>query len=147
MKVSIKRFAENSLAVDALLRLHHLTGRMKYLDSAKKTLNHLAQRYEELGLNAAAYGLAVELYRFPLQIQIVGQKHAAKQFLRESLRAYNPLKIIELLDPETDLERLRSLNYQTSDGPIAYVCTKGVCTTAKDPKEIPLKVSIPRQGF
>jgi uncharacterized protein YyaL (SSP411 family) len=144
LKVPTKPFDENSVAAEVLLRLYFLTGRMKYRHSAKKTLTHLAHRHADLGLNAAAYGLAVELYRLPHQIHIVGQKLATKPFLGESLRAYNPLKTIEVLNPEADHERLRFLSYPTSNKPIAYVCKRGTCVAVEDPKQVLREVSILR---
>jgi len=91
---------------------------------------------------AASYGLAVELYLHPMQIHVVGSKKdsATSRFLNESLRVYNPLKVIEVLDPAEDAERLADLKYPVTETPRAYVCFEGTCTSVEDPEVIARKI-------
>ncbi len=144
LKASVKPFDENSVAADAFLRLHYLTGKEKYLESARRTLEHFALSYQRYGINAAAYGLAVELYLRPMQIHIVGSKKdsVTRRFLNESLRVYNPLKVIEILDPDADIERLTELKYPATKTPKAYVCFEGTCTSVDEPEGIAKKIEL-----
>lgn len=137
-----KPFDENSIAADAFLRLHYLTGNKKYLETAKTTLEHFGSTYRRYGIMAAAYGLAAELYLRPVQIHIVGPKKdsVTRVFLDESFKVYNPLKVIEILDPAEDTERLTNLKYPVTKIPRAYVCFEGTCTSVEDPKEIAKKI-------
>jgi len=146
LKTLQKPLDENSVAVDAFLRLHHLTGKERYLDSARRTLEHFASSYQRYDIMAAAFGLAVELYLRPVQIHIVGLKRnpATSRFLEESLRVYNPLKVIEILNPTSDTERLANLKYPATKSPRAYICFKGTCTSVGDPEQI-AKISRPRK--
>jgi hypothetical protein len=138
LKTLVKPFDENSVAADVFLRLHYLTGKEKYLKPARRTLEHFASSYQRYGILAAVYGLSVELYLRPVQIHIVGPKKdsVTRRFLNESLRVYNPLKVIEILDPAADTERLTNLKYPVTKTPRAYVCFEGTCTSVEDPERI-----------
>jgi len=138
LKLLDKPLDENSVAAETFLRLHHLTGKQKYLETAKKTLEYFASDYQRYGIMAAVYGLAVELYLHPMQIHIVGSMKDAvtRRFLSESLRVYNPLKVVETLDPVLDRGRLENLGYPVADVPTAYVCFEGKCNSVEDPEEI-----------
>jgi len=138
LKLLDKPLDENSVAADAFLRLHHLTGKQKYLETARKTLEFFAPNYQRYGIMGAVYGLAVELYLHPMQIHIVGSRSddVTHRFLRESLRAYNPLKVVEAIDSTADTERLKNLGYPVADVPTAYVCFEGTCNSVEDPEKI-----------
>jgi len=142
LKTLDKPLDENSVVADAFLRLHYLTGREKYLELARRTLEHLASSYQKYGILEATYGLAVELYLHPVQIHIVGpKKHpVTRRFLKESLRVYNPLKVIEVLDPAADTERMANLKYSLTKTPKTYVCFEGTCTLVEDPEGISKKI-------
>jgi len=143
LKTLDKPLDENSVAADAFLRLYYLTGKEKYLEQARRTLEHFASSYQRYGILAAAYGLAVELYLRPVQIHIVGPKKDSitRRFLNESLRVYNPLKVIETLDLAADTERLTNLKYPVTKTPMTYVCFEGTCTPVEDPEGIAKKLS------
>jgi len=142
LKALSKPLDENSIAANAFLKLHYLTGKEKYLEPARRTLEYFAPRYQRYGIMAGAYGLSVELYLRPVQIHIVGSKKdsVTGRFLNESLRTYNPLKVIEILDPAADAERLTNLKYSATKTPMAYVCFEGTCISVDDPKEIAKKI-------
>jgi len=120
------------------IRDRHLTGEQKYLETARKTLEFFASGYQRYGIMGSVYGLAVELYLHPMQIHIVGSRKdgVTRRFLRESLRAYNPLKVVETLDPVLDRDRLNTLGYPVTETPTAYVCFEGVCNSVEDPEKI-----------
>jgi uncharacterized protein YyaL (SSP411 family) len=138
LKLLDKPLEENSVAADAFLRLHHLTGKQAYLETAKKTLAFFASDYQRYGIMGAVYGLAVELFLRPVQIHIVGslKDEVTCRFRSESLKAYNPLKVVETLDPVLDHDRLNALGYPVTETPTAYVCFEGKCNSMEDPKNI-----------
>lgn len=138
LKFLDKPLEENSVAAETLLRLHQLTGKRSYVDAAKKTLDFFASSYQKYGIMASVYGLAVEFYLQPMQIHIVGSKtnNATNQFREKSLKTYNPLKVVELLDPKQDKDRLKDLGYPVPSVPVAYVCSGGTCKSVEDPKKI-----------
>jgi uncharacterized protein YyaL (SSP411 family) len=138
LKLLDKPLEENSLASDALLRLHYLTGKEEYLEASRKTLKVFVSRFQHYGIMGCVYGLAVELYLNPMQVHIVGSKkdYLTRKILADSLRIYNPLKVVELIDPDADSERLRSLGYPLADAPAVYVCFGGICKLVKDYKNM-----------
>ncbi|MBC7130652.1 thioredoxin domain-containing protein [Candidatus Bathyarchaeota archaeon] len=138
LKTLYKPIDENSVAADALLRLYYLTGNERYLEISKRTLEHFSSSYQMYGIMAASYGSAIELYLNPVQIHIVGSKKdpLTRRFMNESLKVFNPLKVIEHLDPAHDAERLTRLQYPATRKTIAYVCIKGTCITVENPTEI-----------
>jgi uncharacterized protein YyaL (SSP411 family) len=133
-----KPLIENSIVADTFLRLYHLTDKSAYLEKAKKTLDYFSMKYQRYGISAANYGLAIELYLHPMKINIIGSKKddITHQFLIESLKTYNPLKVLEIVDPETNTERLESLRYPKTKKPITYVCYEGNCKSIKNPEQI-----------
>jgi uncharacterized protein len=133
-----KPLEENSVAADDLLRLYHLTAKQKYLEAAEKTLKYFVSGYHRYGIMGAVYGLAVEMFLHPMQIHIVGSRKddATRRFLKESLKAYYPLKVVETLDSEHNPDRLNSLGYPATDTPIAYVCFEGTCKSVDAPENI-----------
>jgi uncharacterized protein YyaL (SSP411 family) len=133
-----KPLGENSVAANTFLRLHYLTGKKEYLEKAKRTLEHFGSTYQRYGIMAAAYGIAVELYLHPMEIHIVGhgKDSVTRRFLDESLRFFHPLKVIQVLDPAEDAERLTKMKYPAIKTPVAYVCFEGNCIYVEDPEEI-----------
>jgi uncharacterized protein YyaL (SSP411 family) len=133
-----KPLDENSVAADGLLRLHYLTGKQKYLEAAKKTLEFFVPSIQRYGIMGCVYGLAAELYLHRMQVHIVGSRkdYVTRLFLKESLRAYNPLKVVEVIDPDADAQRLKSLGYPVAAVPTAYVCFEGTCNSVEDPEKI-----------
>jgi uncharacterized protein YyaL (SSP411 family) len=142
LKTPDKPLEDNSTAADAFLRLYHLTGKKRYLETAKKTLELFVPNVQRYGIIAAVYGLAVEHYLHPMQIHIVGPKDdtLTRQFRKESLRAYNPLKVVETIDPNIDKKRLKKLGYRTTEEPTAYICFRETCKSAENPEEIAEKI-------
>jgi uncharacterized protein YyaL (SSP411 family) len=134
LKLLDKPLEENSVASDALLRLHYLTGKEEYLEASRKTLKVFVSSFQHYGIMGCVYGLAVELYLNPMQVHIVGSKkdNLTRKILADSLRIYNPLKVVELIDPDADSERLRSLGYPLADAPAVYVCFGGICKLVED---------------
>ena len=133
-----KPIEENSVAADTFLRLHHLTGKQTYFEAAKKTLEYFVSSYQQYGIMGAVYGLAIDMYLHPMEIRIVGSLKIAvtRRFRSEILKAYNPLKVVETLDPSLDSDRLNALGYPIVETPTAYVCFERKCISVEDPKKL-----------
>ncbi|MCW8802573.1 MAG: hypothetical protein OQK81_04375, partial [Candidatus Bathyarchaeota archaeon] len=142
LKKSDKPLEENSITVQALLRLYHLTGNSNYLEKAKKTLEYFTSVAKRYGIMSSSYGIAVELYLRSVQVHIIGKtKDSATQGLKDqSLKTYNPLKTVEIIDPILDVQRLKVLGYPVPKEPTAYVCSEGKCTSTTKPNEIAEKI-------
>lgn len=142
LKILDKPLGDNSVAADAFLRLHHLTGKKKYLGTARETLEYFAPHIQRYGIMASIYGLAVNYYLHPMQIHIVSPRDnsVTHKFRTESLRVYNPLKVVEVVDPIVNSERLKKLGYPAAEKPTAYICSKGKCNSVENPEELAKKI-------
>ena len=131
-------FDENAVAADAFLRLYHLTGNETYWEKAVATLRRLFRLYRNFELLASSYALAVELYLHPVQVQIVGfrKDFLTQKFAKQTLGVYNPLRTVEVLDPEVDRQRLNILKYPIGERTTAYVCAAGKCTLAENATDL-----------
>jgi uncharacterized protein YyaL (SSP411 family) len=139
LKLLDKPLEENSVAADGLLRLYYLTGKDGYLEASRKTLEFFVSSIEGYGIMGCVYGLAAELYLHPMQVHIVGSRkdYVTRRFLTESLRAYNnPLKVVQVIDPDVDTKRLQGFGYPVSDTPTAYVCFGGKCSLVEEPEKM-----------
>jgi uncharacterized protein YyaL (SSP411 family) len=148
LKLSDKPLEENSVAADAFLRLYHLTGKQNYFDAAKRTLGFFAKTYQGYGIMGGIYGMTVDLYLSPVRMHIIGSRKedVTNQFLKESLKIYNPLKIVEVIDPKYDKDRLKILGYPYSKLPTVYVCSYGKCNSTEDPTKISELLGDKRHG-
>lgn len=125
--------AGNSAAAMLLLRLHELSGKQAYRDTAQETLETFAGIVEHFGLYAATFGLSLaRLSRPPVQVVIVGTGEAAARLELVALTPYAAHKSVVRLRPEqlTDLpgalrETLPNLPQQP--GAFALVCRGGSC--------------------
>lgn len=135
-----KPLDENSVAARALTRLYHLTGNENYRKMAEGTLRRFVELYPQFGFMAADYARAVDaLLHEPTAIRIVGsrEKPQTKGLLTEAWRAYEPRRVIQILDPELDRKRIADLGYQVTETPTAYICVGNVCTAPiAEPKQI-----------
>ena len=138
LKLRDKPLEENSVAAEVFLRLYYLTGSQRYFDVAKKTLDFFALNYQRYGVMGSVYGLAVEWFLHPMQIHVVGSKESelTNRLLEQSLKAYYPIKVVEVVDPDQNMQRLKKLGYQADGVPRAYVCFGGSCSLVEDPNKI-----------
>jgi uncharacterized protein YyaL (SSP411 family) len=126
-----KPLDENSVAARALIKLYHLTGKENYRKQAEETLKRFVQIYPQFGFMAGEYALAVDaLLNEPTLIHIIGSldRPQSKGLLAEAHRVYEPRKIILLLDPQRDQDRITALGYPPAEQPTAYICVGRVCT-------------------
>jgi uncharacterized protein YyaL (SSP411 family) len=138
LKLLDKPLEENSIAADSFLRLYHLTGNQIYLKTAKLTLEFFVEDYQRYGIMGAVYGLAVERFLQPMRVHVVGSRKekTTDLLLNECLKAYNPLKVVELIESNQDKDRLKILGYPVSNVPIVYICAGSDCKSVKDPKKV-----------
>lgn len=145
LKRPAKPLDENSAAVYTLLKLYHLTDKEEYRQRAGETLRAFADVYPPYGIMAAEYGLAVGFYlQEPSQFRIVGSLNdpRTRMLLAESWRLYDPMKVVQVLDPRTDFENISKLGYLISDTPTAYICIGQTCTAPiRDPTDIRAQVA------
>lgn len=125
-----KPFKENALAAEACLRLHRLTGREEYRQSAQQTLEALVPSLPELGFQAARPALTLDRFlRKPLLITVVGENEDPRrdELLRAGRRAYSSNKTVQAVDPVWEPGRLVRLGYPPQPAPAAYVCLGTLC--------------------
>jgi len=122
------------------MKLYHLTGDAVYQKLAEETLECFTETYLNFGFMSAEYAMAVDAFLHePTMIRIIGTKESmeTKSFLDEAARVYEPRKIIQLLDPETDAKEIADNGFLKQDSTTAYVCVGRVCTAPiTDPKLI-----------
>jgi len=136
----IKPLEENSVAARALIRVYHLTRDAAYYKMAEEALNCFSNSYLSFGFMSADYALAVDAFlNEPTMIRIVGAKDnpETKGLIAEAIRLYEPRKIIQVLNPETDAEQIAEDGYRSEGSPTAYICVGKVCTAPiTEPKQI-----------
>jgi uncharacterized protein YyaL (SSP411 family) len=157
-----KPLLENSLLVEALLMLHCLTGEDQYLQLCRGTLEafdevapgssylgprgsrRMEEDEERLFLPAgAAWGRAWDmLINGPVHMAVVGpSSHPETQrLLRGSHLLHAPHRVVQLLDPDRDDARIKSLGFPIKGEPALYVCLGERClppiSTAKELMEL-----------
>ncbi len=125
-----KPFDENVMAAKVLTELHYLTGRESYRDAAGRALEAVAYPQLVENVMGAGYGVALDLYlEPPVHIVVVGVRDHTEtdKMLKASLHAYEPRKLVQVLDPEEDDLAIGGLTYDAREEPSAYVCVKNVC--------------------
>jgi hypothetical protein len=157
-----KPLLENSLLVEALLMLHCLTGEDQYLQLCRGTLEafdevapgssylgprgsrRMEEDEERLFLPAgAAWGRAWDmLINGPVHMAVVGPSSHPKtqRLLRGSHLLHAPHRVVQLLDPDRDDARIKSLGFPIKGEPALYVCLGERClppiSTAKELMEL-----------
>lgn len=135
---------EAATMADALLRLGSYTGAERYRQRAALVLGALSLLYRQLGLMAAAYGVALLRHAEPaVHIAVVGDRASpeTQRLHRAALAIAAPLYTVQLLDPSTDLEHIVRAGYAPDTPAAAYVCVGSTCLPPTSrPQEIALLV-------
>lgn len=135
---------DNSIAATVLIRMAQNTGQTKFDDAAQKTLKHFAGVFQEYGLFAAEYALALaRLLDPPVRVTVTGPPAEATtvDMIRAAHRARIPFRSIEVIDPETYGEDLQEAGYGYEGMPVAYICIGASCQPAVvDPAELPARL-------
>jgi len=140
LKQPIKALDENSVAARTLTKAYQLTQESVYREMAGEALKCFSDAYLSYGFMSAEYALAVDAFlNEPTMIRIVGatDKRETKAFLAEAARIYEPRKVVQILDPRSDADKIVE-NRLPSEGPTtAYICVGTTCTAPiTDPKQM-----------
>lgn len=117
---------------DDLTRLAAFSGVPAYREEAARALAAYAPEAATAGPFAAAWALAVMRFvEHPTHIVVVGHRGDARSgaLLRAAARVAEPLRSLQLLDPDADAEVIAREGYVVDDagGAAAFVCLAGVC--------------------
>jgi hypothetical protein len=116
---------------DDLTRLAALGGEAAYREEAARTLAAYAGDAAAAGPQGASWALAVMRFaEHPTHIVVVGSRGDAQAgaLLRAGLRIAEPLRSVQLLDPDADAETIARDGYAVKTGSAAaFVCLAGVC--------------------
>lgn len=125
-----KPFDENVAAAKLLIQLHYLTGYENYRGLAERTLKAMAYPQLTDSIVGVGFACALDLYTsHPVHIVLVGDRHneETQEMLETSLHAYEPRKLVQVLDPGEDALTIGEMTYQAEERPMAYVCVRNVC--------------------
>ena len=117
---------------DDLTRLAAFSGVSAYREEAARALAAYAPETAAAGPFAAAWALAVMRFvEHPTHIVVVGHRGDPRSgaLLRAAARVAEPLRSVQLLDPDADAEVIAREGYIVDDagGAAAFVCLAGVC--------------------
>ncbi|MGB2695276.1 MAG: DUF255 domain-containing protein [Dehalococcoidia bacterium] len=124
-----KPLTDNAFCAGLFLKLEHCTREPRYLDVARRTLEHFGGQQENIGHFAAAYGRVVDSYLHPqADVKLVGAHDQLAELHRAALRLRVPDRTVQLLDPARDAELLVALALPSEPAPAAYVCYGTACS-------------------
>jgi len=124
-----KPLVENAVLAESLIKLRHLTSKERYGEIAGEALAVFAEGYKHLLYLAAEYAIALEMSLHPaLKMVVVGSKgeELTRGLWRECLRIFEPSKVVEVLDSDTDQEKITALGY--TEAPAVYLCGPTSCS-------------------
>jgi len=157
-----KPVLENSGLAEVLVRLAVLTGDAAYQQTARDTValflgvapgssylgppgfRRMEEDEEQLFLPAgSAWGRAWDMVeQGAVHMVLVGYTadRQTQRLLKAALRIYAPHKVVQLLDPHKEGERITALGFPVKSGPALYVCMGGMClapiTTPEEVKRV-----------
>jgi uncharacterized protein YyaL (SSP411 family) len=124
-----KSIQDNTVCAEVFLRLHHLTRDEDYRTIAQGTLEAFVSAYPHLGYFAAGYARQVDtLLNPPAEVNIVGDASSASELQSAALALDVPARMVQLLDPARDRERLDALSLPAEPAPAAYACFGTMCS-------------------
>jgi hypothetical protein len=124
-----KSIQDNSVCAEVFIRLHHLTRDERYAEVARGTLEAFVSAYSQMGYFASGFAKAVDmLLNPPAEVNIVGSIEAAEGLHRKALSLDLPLRVVQVLDPERDAERMAALYLPPEPAPAAYACVGTMCS-------------------
>jgi uncharacterized protein YyaL (SSP411 family) len=133
-----KSIQDNTVCAEVFLRLHHLTRDDDYKTIAQGTLEAFTSAYPHMGYFAAGYAREVDSFlNPPAEVNIVGDPSSAAALHRAALALDVPARIVQLLDPARDAERLEDLSLPPRPAPAAYACAGMMCSApVTDPEAL-----------
>ena len=140
LQVREKPLAENVAAVNGLLRLHHLTGELRYRQAAHHAVSAYAEANRDYGELAADYAIAVDRYLNPVvEVTVEGRPGApdAAAMLAAAMALDSPNLIIKLVASGADADA-----GATPFPARAHICLDTVCyPPVWDPAQLAAAVS------
>lgn len=135
-----KTLTLNALAAHVALRLHAFTGEDKHREAAKRALLLFSEHYPAYGYFAADYAASIRAFLSqPIQAIIVGSAEDAltRDLRQAALKLYAPFRVIQVVDPKWEKERLARLGYPAEPAPRAYICVGLTCAApTENPDEV-----------
>lgn len=135
---------DNSIAAAALVRMAQNTGQTRFEKAASRALNYFGGSFQEVGLFAADYALAVmRLLEPPVRVTISGPvaDERTTAMIRAAHQALVPFRSIEILDPEQHGEELEAVGYGYPGHPVAFICVGASCQPpVDDPAQLPMRL-------
>ena len=125
-----KPFDENVAAAKLLIQLHYLTGFENYRQFAERTLRAIAFPQLTDSIVGVGFACTLDLYiSHPVHIVLVGDRNSeeTQEMLETSLHAYEPRKLVQVLDPDEDPLTIGDMTYEAEERPMAYVFVRNVC--------------------
>jgi len=125
-----KMIYDNAETAKTLARLYMLTGEEAYQDQAGQALAALLPKFTSMGHLATSYALGADLVvNYPVELTTIGPPDApATRTLHEAaLRLYEPRRVAQLLDPETDRDLIEKKGYSVPDKPTLFMCVNAAC--------------------
>jgi hypothetical protein len=124
----------NGVAGVALMRLHELTGDVRWRERAGALVSAFAGRAAELGLHGSAFLLALDWYLNPTtHLVVIGAEgdEAAEAIHRAALASFVPRRVVQRLTPAQAAERKLppALSGMLAAGPgtRGYACSGTTC--------------------
>lgn len=121
---------DNSLMARVVMKLAALTGDDGKRERARTLLEANADSYRGYGMFAAEYGsAALDWFTPPVEVRILGAaSDSATVALRETARrAAASALTIEVVDPDRDAARMRTLGHSNGRAPTAFICDQRSC--------------------
>jgi uncharacterized protein len=124
-----KSIQDNTVCAEVFIRLHHLTREDDYRTIAQGTLEGFTSAYPHMGYFAAGYAREVDtLLNSPAEVNIVGEASHAAELYQAALWLDVPARIVQILEPTRDAERLEALALPPQPSPAAYACAGMMCS-------------------
>lgn len=135
-----KSILENAVMASVLIRYYYLTFEKKYLDLAERTLKAFSEDYHLYGYFTAGYARAVDLFYYnPIYVIIMGNRESPKTALlrKTATQIYLPSCIAQTIDPETEPDLVKRMQFPIGVEPKAYICLEQSCHAAvEEPDEL-----------
>ncbi|MFQ5472841.1 MAG: thioredoxin domain-containing protein, partial [Dehalococcoidia bacterium] len=123
-----KSLQDNTVCAELFLRLHHLTRRDGYRDTARSTLETFVSAVPHMGHFAAGYARQADTFlNPPAEVNIVGDMEAAAGLHRAALALDVPSRSVQIVNPG-DAKRLEALALPPEPAPAAYACFGTMCS-------------------
>lgn len=116
---------------DAMIRLHHLTGKGEFLNSAKQALGSAVDMIDgDPDAAASALNVDSELTSLPAHLTVVGPRAdpATKALFLEALRVPSAFRRVELWDKSEGGLVNPDVKYPELSKPAAFICTEKRCS-------------------